>query len=165
MKHFEIKDAKIENATELTDVLNGVLSENNHYLFTFRKKINLNEQVDYLNYLYGKQGSLFLVAFFENEIIGFLDFVCHKGIEENDFGVLGIVVKRSYRQQGIASRLFNELLKRKDVNIIKAEALITNKAIINFLHSNNFNIDKNVKKIIEFNNEKTEVLLMLRNDS
>jgi len=165
IEHFEIKDAKIEYATELTDILNEALSETNHYLFTFHNKITLNEQVDYLRYVQSKKGSLFLVAFIKNEIIGFLDFVCHRGLEKYDFGVLGIVVKKNYRQKRIASRLFNELIKRKDVNIIKAEVLITNKPVINFLHQNNFVIDNDSKKAIEFKNEKTEVLLMLRNDA
>lgn len=149
MQQFIITTAQIKEATEISNILNEVLDEDQHQLFNFKNKINIKEQEDYIRYINNKKGSVFLVASIENKIIGFLDFISD---EKNDFGTMGIIIQKAYRQNGIAFKLLSELLKRKTVTTINAEVLATNQPMIHFLQKNNFVFNTTFNKTVDFNN-------------
>ncbi|MCF6409111.1 GNAT family N-acetyltransferase [Pseudalkalibacillus salsuginis] len=138
MSQIELKRYKIKNGetiqvrTAFTKDANKVLKfnkaiiSNSPYLLTTEEefKITIEQQKDFLKQMLNDEGKLAILAEYQGEIIGFLDF--HNGNKKRvqHHGSFGMSVAAEFRNQGIGKALLTELINwAKENSLIEKVSL------------------------------------------
>ncbi|UII56412.1 GNAT family N-acetyltransferase [Cytobacillus spongiae] len=128
-------------------------------------KISSEQQLHFLKQLYEHNGKIALLAEYENEMIGFLDF--HNGNRERiqHQGSFGMSVKKEFRHQGVGKALLNTLLEWADNNpLIEKlclEVFDTNVAAIALYRNLGFTEEGVKKRAIKTSNGSYHDLILM----
>ncbi len=123
-------------------------------------------RLDFVNHYYGKKKTVFLIAEYNNIIIGTV------GIDlniwrQNHVGDLGITIKKDYRRIGLGDYLMNEGIKLAKIKlepkpkIIRLSVFSTNKPAISLYRK--FGLEKIAKipRQIQYNGKLVDEIIML----
>ncbi|WP_221569077.1 GNAT family N-acetyltransferase [Alkalihalobacillus sp. TS-13] len=119
LKRYKIKNGETiqvrtvfpEDADEVLKFNKEIIS-NSPYLLTTEEefKVTIDQQKDFLKQMLNDEGKLAILAEYQGEIIGFLDF--HNGNKKKiqHQGSFGMSVATDFRNQGIGKALLTELI-------------------------------------------------------
>ncbi|MGG0656899.1 GNAT family N-acetyltransferase [Rummeliibacillus pycnus] len=174
IKQYTMKNGeKITLTTALPEYAERVLNFNKDiiseapYLVTTREefKISIEQEEKFLQQVFEDNGKLAIIAEFQGEVIGFLDF--HNGHRNRikHQGSFGMSVSKQFRNQGIGSALLTELLNwaEQEASIEKVclEVVSINKSAIHMYENFGFIVEgKKLKAIKNENDTYYDLLLM-----
>jgi ribosomal protein S18 acetylase RimI-like enzyme len=111
-RKIEIREIQEKDYVELRNFINSLVRENTYIL----KNIPIDEEGE-LNYVrrcleeIKRKERVHLVAVYKNKIVGAAE-IRRKRFKEKHVGVLGISVRKNYRNEGIGKILMSEVIKR-----------------------------------------------------
>ena len=131
-----IKEVKnIKDANRCDELLTELILDEKKYNDTIDENIVIT---DHFNNLINNENITLLAYYLEEEIVG---YILIRRIEENVCLLDGLYVLEEYRNQGIASKLLNEAIKRcKEFNVkyIDIKVMKKNEIAINIYKKLNF---------------------------
>ncbi|OFZ46037.1 MAG: hypothetical protein A2381_00150 [Bdellovibrionales bacterium RIFOXYB1_FULL_37_110] len=122
---FTIRNVTIDDAQTLLDYYNSFESD---FEFRLSEKdelnLNLEKEIDFVKKLYDEKDSLGILAIYESQIIGFLDFHKKTLRRLSHIGSFGIGVHKSFINIGIGRALISTLIDwAKENPVIKKISL------------------------------------------
>jgi len=111
-RKIEIREVQEKDYVELRNFINSLVKENTYIL----KNLPIDKEGE-LNYVrrcleeVKRRERVHLVAVYKNKIVGAAE-IGRKRFKEKHVGVLGISVRKNYRNEGIGKILMNEVVKR-----------------------------------------------------
>jgi ribosomal protein S18 acetylase RimI-like enzyme len=117
-RKIEIREIQEKDYVGLRNFINSLVKENTYIL----KNLPIDKEGE-LNYVrkcleeIERRKRVHLVAVYRNKIIGAAE-IRRKRFKEKHVGVLGISIRKNYRNEGIGKILMNEVIKRsKEIGI------------------------------------------------
>jgi ribosomal protein S18 acetylase RimI-like enzyme len=111
-RKIEIREIQEKDYVELRNFINSLVRENTY----ISKNIPIDREGE-LNYVrrcleeIKRKERVYLVAVYKNKIVGAAE-IRRKRFKEKHVGVLGISVRKNYRNEGIGKILMSEVIKR-----------------------------------------------------
>jgi RimJ/RimL family protein N-acetyltransferase len=102
---MEIRKACRKDVQKWWDLVHTVKSEDLPTLFKMVKKITLESSQDYLSNILNSDGSFVLVCLDSDRIVGSVDVIRKKRVEECHVAEIGMCVLKEYRNKGIGALL------------------------------------------------------------
>jgi len=120
---MDIRKAKINDAPNWWKLVHTVKSEDLPTLFKMVKNITLESTNEYLTNILDSEGSFVLICIDNKTIIGSVDVIRKKRLEESHIADIGMCILKEYRNKGIGTKLLEELFKncKKERKIDKIE--------------------------------------------
>jgi RimJ/RimL family protein N-acetyltransferase len=132
-RKIEIREIQEKDYVELRNFINSLVRENTYIL----KNIPIDEEGE-LNYVrrcleeIKRKEGVHLVAFYKNKIVGAAE-IRRKKFKEKHVGILGISIRKNYRNEGIGKALIKEVIrisKRIGIKLITLDVFKVNKSAI-----------------------------------
>ena len=161
-----IREAIPKDAAKLVNYVNVLLEEPISYLEMAKGefKLTAEEEKKFIADCKRSENSIFIVAEENGEIIGSLTCIGRERIKIRHNTVLGMSVKKEYRNQGIGSRLIeyaiNWAKETGAVKRIELHVFETNNQAIHIYKKYGFIIEGKKQKAIKANDEYVNELIM-----
>jgi len=161
-----IREANPKDAAKLINYVNALLEEPISYLEMAKGefKLTIKDEKKFIEDCKKSENSIFIVAEESGEIIGSLTCIGRERIKIRHNTVLGMSVKKEYRNQGIGSRLIEYAINwAKGTGVIKRIELHvfeTNSRAINIYNKYGFIIEGKKQKSIKVNGGYVNELIM-----
>ena len=111
-KKIEIREIQEKDYLELRNFINSLVRENTYILKN--RPIDKEGELNYVRRCLEeikRKERVHLVAVYKNKIVGAAE-IRRKRFKEKHVGVLGISVRKNYRNEGIGKALMSEVIKR-----------------------------------------------------
>jgi len=132
-RKIEIREIQEKDYVELRNFINSLVREN---VYTSKNiMVGKEEVLDYIRKWLEeirKKERVYLVAVYKNKIVGATD-VKRKKFKEKHVGILGVSVRKNYRNEGIGKALIKEAIrvsKRTGIKLIILDVFKVNKSAI-----------------------------------
>ncbi|WP_245807644.1 GNAT family N-acetyltransferase [Halobacillus massiliensis] len=165
-KSVLIRTALVEDAAKILTYNQAIIS-NSPYLLTTEEEFNVTpeQQEDFLEKMLNEEGKLAILAEYEGEIIGFLDF--HNGHKKRlqHQGSFGMSVAAEFRNQGIGKALVTELLNWAENNTliekVSLEVFAENTIAISLYKRTGFTVEGQKRKAVKVDTRKYFDLIVM----
>lgn len=157
----------LKKVKEFQDFINSLVEEDAPILVN--KKVSLKEEKEWLKNNIKeirKHHKIYLVAEFDNEIIGLTQIHLNIGRQEH-VGDFGISIRNGYRRIGLGKYLTKEIIKlaKKELKpkpkIIRLCVMATNKPALGLYKKLGFKIVGRIPKQLEYKGKLVDEIIML----
>ncbi|HLD28426.1 MAG TPA: GNAT family N-acetyltransferase [Patescibacteria group bacterium] len=163
-----IKPANIKNLNQLYNLnQTAYLDVNNVIPYSNELKYSIEDEKAIISE-YSKQNNLYLVAWLDNQIVGFIQFTGSHYQKTKHTGKLELFVRTEFRSQKIGQQLIKELLiwtKKKKLKRIELEVWTNNKPAINLYQKLGFKIEGKRIKAYKLKSRYLDGILMAKDIS
>jgi len=158
------RKAIFEDAERWNDLVFEVKSEDLPTLFKMTTPITLESTKEYLNNILENDGSFVLICIDADKIIGSIDLIRKKRLEEHHVADIGMCIKKEYRNKGIGKEMFRKVFdicqNEKKIEKIELDVFSNNIAGIKLYERMGFEIEGKRRNSIVKGNEKIDLIMM-----
>jgi RimJ/RimL family protein N-acetyltransferase len=161
---MDIRKANFDDAEKWYTLVYEVKSEDLPTLFKMTKPITLDSTKEYLKNILENDGSFVLLCINEDSIIGSIDVVRKKRLEECHVADIGMCIKKEYRNKGIGTKLLQEMIEicreEKKIKKIELDVFSNNVAGKKLYEKVGFEYEGRRKRSIIKDNKKIDLIMM-----
>ena len=158
------RKAVFEDAERWNDLVFEVKSEDLPTLFKMTTPITLQSTKDYLRNILENDGSFVLIGIDNDKIIGSIDLIRKKRLEEHHVAEIGMCIKKEYRNKGIGKEMFRRVFEicqsEKKIEKIELDVFSNNTAGIKLYEKMGFVFEGKRRNSIVKGNEKIDLIMM-----
>ncbi|WP_079477287.1 GNAT family N-acetyltransferase [Halobacillus salinus] len=161
-----IRTARPEDAEQVLALTQSVIRTAS-FLLTTKEEFHLTQEIqtEFLDSLWMAEGKLAILAEYDGQVVGFLDFHNGRKIRNQHKGSFGMSVKEDFRGMGIGKALLEQLMKwAKAHNLIEKlslEVFSKNKPAMALYEKAGFKEEGRQRKAIKYRNDSYDDLIIM----